>query len=362
MFRSTRARAVLRGAIITIPVVVFFALLLAGADPLFATWRDEIARIISAWSFIPRAIFFCVLLVVVLGAYSFAARAPIRSGSSASAGAGPDSRNRWLGATERLILVSAVAALFWLFIAVQLSYLFGNAPALPGSGVTFAEYARRGFTELTIVATCSVVLILVSERYGRLNGHAIRLRALTISLLIAVLIILASAFHRVSLYEAAYGYTIPRLYAQVYMLVLATALLALAWGVTRTLNTGLYFRSVMAVAVVAFAILVFWNHEAWIASANIDRYSTTGKLDVVYLTRDLSPNAIPVVVSRLKTLPEPMQGQLHEAVVARYGSGRRLHPDRWFEWNLRRQRARTALASIGLPLATGAPAVVRTPE
>jgi hypothetical protein len=358
-FRSGRARATVRGAFITVPIVLFFALLLASADPLFATWRDELARIIATWSFIPRTIFFCVLLVIVLGAYSFAVRAvssilPFERAASA----GPT--DRWLGATERLMVIAAVAALFWLFILVQLSYLFGNAPSTSGSGITFAEYARRGFSELTIVATCSILLILVSERYGRLNGHAARLKSATVALLIAVLIILASAFHRVSLYEAAYGYTVSRLYAQGYMLVLAAALLSLGAAVLGTLDTGALFRRVFTVAVIAFAVLVLWNHEGWIATANIERYATTGKLDAVYITRDLSPNAIPAIVSGLRTLPEPARTELHDAVVARYGNGRRLRPTRWFEWNLRRQQAREALATIGLPMTTRAPVVVRT--
>ncbi|MDP9176424.1 MAG: DUF4173 domain-containing protein [Gemmatimonadota bacterium] len=349
VFRSTRSRAAVRGAVITIPVVLFFALLLASADPVFGSWRDEIARIIATWEFIPRTIFFFVLLVVTLGAYSFAALHPIRQSSSLSPVSGSEGVGRWLGATERLILVSGVAALFWLFIGVQLSYLFGNAPSEPGSGITFAEYARRGFGELTIVATCSVILILVSERFGRVDDHAGRIKILTLAILVAVLIMLASAFHRVSLYEAAYGYTVSRLYAQVYMLVLAVALIALAAGILGTLDIGSLFRRVFTVAVAAFLVLVFWNHEAWIASANMDRVATTGKLDARYIARDLSPDAIPVIVTRLQSLPEPVRGQLHAELVARYGNPRRLAPGRWFEWNLRREQAREALRRIGLP-------------
>ena len=349
VFRSSRSRAVLRGTVITVPVVLFFGLLLAGADPVFASWRDEIARIIETWSFIPRTIFFFALLVLTLGAYSYAALQPVGRALPPRVTPGADSSDRWLGATERLILVSGVAALFWLFIGVQLSYLFGNAPSQPGSGITFAEYAQRGFGELTVVATCSVILILVSERYGRVNGNTGRIRTLTLAMLVAVVIILISAFNRVALYEAAYGYTVSRLYAQVYMVVLAAALLALAAGVIGTLDTGLLFRRVFAVAVAAFLVLVFWNHEAWIASANIDRVATTGKLDARYITRDLSANAIPVIVRRLPSLPEPVRGQLQGELVARYGNPRRLGPDQWFEWNLRRHQAREALRSIGLP-------------
>jgi hypothetical protein len=108
-------------------------------------------------------------------------------------------------------------------------------------------------------------------------------------------------------------------------------------------------------------VLMFWNHQGWIASKNIDRYATTGKLDVPYLVRDLPPDAIPVIVSRLSTLPDPKRTELRDAIVARYQNSRRLHPDRWFEWNYRRQQAREALARMGLPNPTAQPVVVRTP-
>lgn len=349
-FRSARARATVRGFAITIPVVFVFALLLASADPVFATWRDQVARIINTWEFIPRLIFFCVLLVIVLGAYSYASRQPAPASKVSELGVAPGNDRR-LGATERLILVSSVTALFWLFIAVQLSYLFGNAPSVPGSKMSFAEYAQRGFGELTIVATLSVLLIVLSERYGQLDGQAKRLKITTLALLLAVAIMLASAFHRVQLYEAAYGYTVSRLYAQAYMLVLAVGLAALTSEVIATLDTGRLFRRVFAMASATFIVLVFWNHEAWIADENIDRSIATGKeLDVTYLTTNLSPNAVPIEVSRLASMPEPVRTELRQALGSNYSSGRRLRDDRWFEWNYRRQQAREALATIGIKL------------
>ena len=354
-FKSSRARATARGIAITVPVLFVFALLLAGADPVFAIWRDEVGRIISAWAFIPRLIFFCVLVVITLGAYSFAARQPApRVSDSGVLATGSDRR---LGATERLILVSSVTALFFVFIAVQLSYLFGNTPSVPGSKMSFAEYAQRGFGELTIVASLSVLLIVLSERYGQADDHEKRLKTITLALLVAVAIMLASAFHRVQLYEAAYGYTVARLYAQAYMLVLAAGLVALTLEVVSTVDTGRLFRRVFAVATVTCVVLIFWNHEAWIADENIDRSIATGKeLDVDYLAKNLSPNAVPIVVSRLATIPEPVQTVLRQTLARQYGTGRRLPNDRWFEWNYRRQEARAALAKVGIEPAPAKPA------
>lgn len=348
--RSHRARAMVRGIAITAPVILFFALLLAGADPVFDAWRDAALRVLESWAFIPRTIFFFGLLTIVLGAYGYAAR-----GNSDDDAKGPPlvsvafpSPARWLGATERLILLSSVAALFWIFLAVQLSYLFGNLPATAGSGVTFADYARQGFGELTVVATSTVLLILLSERYGQKSSRDGLLRLITLAVIAAVLILLGSAFNRVSLYEAAYGFTTSRLYAQVYMLVVAYTLAVLALETRHEMEPSRVFRRSGAVAIAAFLVMLYWNHEGWIARENISRFATTGKLDVVYLGRDLSPNAIPSIVASLPSLPEPTRSQLRTALGQRYDSRGLLAKGQWFEYNLGRAAARESLLRIGV--------------
>jgi hypothetical protein len=337
LIRSTRARAWVRGLAITLPVLLGFALLLAGADPLFAAWRDAVGEFLGGWEFVPRTAFFLALLVIVLGAYGYA-----------SAGEGPrpvegKAPIRWMGSTERLILLAGIAALFWVFLAVQLGYLFGNLPRLPSSGVTFAEYARRGFAELTIVASASALLILVSERYGNDDGHEGILRLVTFAVIAAVLLLLGSAFRRVWLYEEAYGFTTARLYAQVYMVAVAAGLVVLLLEVAGNFDASRLFRRAAAAALVLFIGLIYWNHEAWIASRNMDRWASTGKLDVVYLTRELSPDAIPAIVERLPSLPEPMRSEVRRAVQEGYAARRENRPHAWFEWNLASGRAREAL-------------------
>lgn len=342
---STRARAWLRGVAITLPVLVGFALLLAGADPIFAAWRDAVRDLVAGWQFVPRVAFFLGLLVVVLGAYGHASR-----GSRYSLTAEARTPARWLGSTERLMLLAGVAALFWLFLALQVGYLFGNLPRVPTSGVTFAEYARRGFAELTVVASASALLIVISEQYGHHDGHARVLRLLTFAVIAAVLLLLVSAFRRVWLYEAAYGFTTARLYAQVYMGAVALGLAVLSREVGGTFDVDRLFRRAAALATVLFVALIYWNHEAWIARRNIDRFATTGKLDVAYLTTGLSPGAIPAIAERLPSLPEPIRSEVRRAVQERHAARDESRRRAWYEWNLARSRAQKALnESFGAP-------------
>ena len=345
LIRSTRARAWVRGLVITVPVLVAFALLLAGADPVFAGWRDAVGDLLASWEFVPRVGFFLVLLVIVLGAYGYASLAP--GGSPAIEAKAP---GRWLGSTERLILLAGVAALFWLFLAVQVGYFFGNLPRIPASGITFAEYARRGFGELSVVASASALLILVSERYGQDDGRRRTLLLLTLAVVAAVLLLLGSAFRRVWLYEAAYGFTTARLYAQVYMAAVAVGLALLALEVVGEFDAGRLFRRAAAAVTILFVALIYWNHEAWIARRNMDRFAGTGQLDVAYLTKGLSPDAIPAIAERLPSLPEPMRSDIRRAVREQYAKRTENRPRTWFEWNLASSRAQQALdASFASP-------------
>lgn len=344
LIRSRRARARVRGLAITLPVLVGFALLLAGADPVFAAWRDAVGDLVSR-EFVPRVVFFVAVLVVVLGAYGYASS---ESGSSpAMEGKAPD---RWLGSTERLMLLAGVAALFWLFLAVQLGYLFGTLPRIPASGMTFAEYARRGFGELSIVASASALLIVGSERYGNDDGRERTLHLLTLAVIAAVMLLLGSAFRRVWLYEAAYGFTTARLYAQVYMAAVGLGLVMLSLEVAGDFDPGRVFRRAAAAATILFIALIYWNHEAWIANRNMDRFASTGKLDVAHLTEGLSPDAIPAIAERLPSLPEPMRSEIRRAVREQYAGGNEGRQRTWFEWNLASSRARQALdASFASP-------------
>jgi len=338
LVRSDRARSIVRGLMITLPVVIIFALLLSNADPIFADWREAVKNLLTSWEFIPRTVFFFGLLTIALGAYAFAIY-----GRPHAAPVLDYTPRKFLGPTERLILLVSVALLFWIFLAVQLSYLFGNLPQVQGSGMTFAEYARRGFAELTVVATATAVLILVSERFGESGARAGQIRIATFAVLIAVLLLLSSAFNRVLLYEEAYGFTTARLYAQAYMLIVAAAVFALGWEMRGDIDPSRLFRRVFTIATATFIALIYWNHHAWIANRNIDQAATTGKLDTVYLTRDLGFDAVPTIVDRLPTIPEPYRSELKRALTARYAKRPRLYDSAWYEFNLRRSAAADAL-------------------
>ena len=181
-----------------------------------------------------------------------------------------------LADTERLVVLGAVGTLFAGFLLLQLSYLFGNAPVVAGSGVTFSEYARRGFAELSTVATLCTILLLTLEHWAARGPRERWARLLAIAVVVEVEILLISALRRLWLYESAYGFTTARLYAHVYMVGVALFLGLLGWRLSRGLKAGWLARRAAAIAAVTMIVLIYWNHEAWIVRQNAGASSGPG--------------------------------------------------------------------------------------
>jgi hypothetical protein len=337
-------RSPLRGAAMAMPVVALFGLILANADPVLATLRDDLANALARMEFVPRLAFFLTVLVGAVGGGGIILR---RDAVQSPGPAAPPASFPRFGDSERVVVLGSVVLLFASFLLLQLSYLFGNAPARIGSGITFSEYARRGFGELTAVATlCALLLVILDgcaargprERWARLAGVVV---------IVEVQLLLVSALRRLWLYEEAYGFTTLRLYAHAYMVLVAVLLALLGRELWGGLDPARLARRAAAMGALALIALTYWNHEAWIVRENAGRYARTGQLDTAYLQR-LSSNAVPAIVETLRELPLALAGPLREALAWQYSAATPSQACRWFEWNLRRQEAAHALRAAGI--------------
>lgn len=352
--RRKESLPVIRGIALAAPVVVVFGLALSGADPVFAAWREH------TFSFLDNApagevAFGVVLFLGSLGALGVAARGGSAVPQVVEAVGRPVVR---LGTTERLIVLGAIAALFGCFLALQVSYLFGSAPAQPGSGVTFAEYARRGFFELTFVsAAAGALLVLMRGGDGR-PGDARVIQLLELSVVGEVMLLLVSAFRKMLLYEAAYGYTVSRLWVHGVMIALALSLGALALELRGTFDVHRLARRTLATGAALLLVFTYWNHESWIATKNFERFQRDGRYDTAYVAQDLSMNAVPAALAVARELGG-RQGACMEAMIRDRWAGQ-VSSRRWYEFNASERRARRALGTLA-PLTTAPKATTGKP-
>jgi len=272
------------------------ALLLAVFVPLFATADAAFAHLLDAMvpqesADRPVARIALWLTVVALGG------ALLRAGRTGPARAGEPARRRLAG-IEWAVPLALLVALFALFVALQLTALYGgNDYVVRTSGLTYADYARSGFAQLIAAAALTLAVIAAAARWAT-DGRLLRI--LVGALCALTLVILASALTRLRLYEAAYGFTRLRLAADAAIWWLA-ALFALILVAGAARRTRWLPRGVVALSATGIVVFAASNPDGRIAARNVDRYERTGRIDVSVL-RDLSPDAAPA----LRRLPEPL--------------------------------------------------------
>lgn len=340
-----RGRPALRGALVGAAVVLVFAALFADADPLFARGRDAVTSLIGSVDFLPRVAFFAIVTFGVLGTYAYASRVD-RVADVATPPPIPTAHGRSKPA-DRAVVVACAAGVCWIFVVLQIAYLATNAPERPGSGVTYAEYAHRGFAQLSIAAT--LALLLVVEALGREPSPSRRLRASAYALVGAVAGVLVAAFHHVTLYENVYGFTTARVEAQAYMMCVLALLIICAIEIGRRFDTARLARATMWVALTALLAFGVWNDQAWVVRQDVARFAGSKRLDVRYLAK-LAPDAYPEILDALPRLPEAQRQQLASALWPRAMCAVR-DDAHWFEWNVSRARARAAFQSHGFAIA-----------
>jgi hypothetical protein len=157
-------------------------------------------------------------------------------------------------------------------------------------------------------------------------------RGLLAELAVLTLVLVASALHRMWLYQQAYGFTVLRLLVLTVELWLAAGLGIALVAVLRLRPAGLG-RPMVAAGVLALLGLAVLDPERFVAEHNVARWAQTGRLDTAYLS-GLSADAVPALVA----LPEP----LRSCTLADL-AGRLADPDDWRGANLSRSTARELL-------------------
>jgi hypothetical protein len=290
---------VIRTGAIAAGLVAVFGALFVGADAAFGSLAADLVPEVSPVSVIVYGFAGgATLALATAGAYLGQAPPPLRMLSPEPGR--PAGRWSWA------VPIAALDLLFLVFCAIQAGvFLADDKDALLRStGLTYAEYARRGFFQLVVVTVLVLGVVAVAKRYAPSGSRGDRgtVRVLLGLLCALTLVVVAVALRRLYLYEETFGWTRLRLWVHAFELWLGfvVVLVAVA-GVVRGRVPWLP-RTVAASGAVAMIVLALLNPDRFIAEHNVARYADTGKIDVPYL-RGLSADAVPA----LDELPEPLR-------------------------------------------------------
>lgn len=293
-------KKVLIGLAISSPLLIIVISLLTSADRVFKHLIDEVLSSFGSinMSDFPIQGILVLLVSIVVFSYTWSF---LKSNDSIQTqiqqGAEENSKSSW-DPIISITILSLINCVYLVFILIQFAYMFGSINNVLPPDFTYAEYARRGFFELLMVTLINFTLLLSSIKFTRKDGKLVArtVRILHSLLVLCTMVILSSAYLRMSLYEAAYGYTYLRVLTHSFMMFLFVLFMIAFYKIWNERISLL--KPYIVVTMMAYVILNFANIDVLIAKNNIDRYIKTGKLDTHYL-KNLSYDSIPVLVNQL---------------------------------------------------------------
>ena len=253
--KKSKAGPVLAGILIAIPTCIVLGLILASADAVFENIFAKLFIEIIQWQNILGVLFmlafgfisaYCGMRHVRDEAPLITVKEPKRSEPVAA-----------------ITVTSVVALLYLVFSAVQILFLFIGGFELP-EGISYAEYARRGFFQLLIVSVLNLAVVLILKK--RIEKSRI-LNAILLVICFCTYIMIASSAIRMIMYIQVYNLTMYRISVLFALLTLAVLL---AGVIILVLKDDFSFRRFCVIAVsIVYIPFAFLNADARIASFNL---------------------------------------------------------------------------------------------
>lgn len=235
-----------------------------------------------------------------------------------------------------LLILAALDILYLLFLLVQSVGLFGGPVYLEQYGISYAEWARSGFFQMTGVTIVNLSVLLTAMSWANQHGNSWTvLKILSIILTGESALLLASAAWRMYLYILTYGLSFKRCMTCWGMMMMAIFFLI---ALKKILKPSFSFcRVAFPVAIAGWLLINCIPIDYLTAKDHIDRYlsETRNSLSIGYLCQ-LSYDAVPQL-KRLKNQTILADGgiaiSMDQILSARQESAQE-ECSHWQTWNL----------------------------
>lgn len=194
---------------------------------------------------------------------------------------------------------------FNLFLGVQsvldFSILLGGAD-LP-RGMSYATYAHRGAYPLLVTAMLAGVFTFAARPFLKDN---VLIQPLLLLWVVQNVALTAAAALRLELYIAEYGLTYLRIYALIWMALVAVGLVTVLWHVLRARSQGVLLARLAGLGFGTLYLCAFVNFAGIIAADSLARAAdpdNTRRVDWNYLCQ-LGPTAAGAIADALEAHPD----------------------------------------------------------
>ncbi|WP_249340721.1 DUF4173 domain-containing protein [Sphingomonas sp. 2SG] len=340
---GVQLRAVAAALVLPIAGGALFLALFANANPLVALAFADIALPDAATAVWRGMLAVAVLLPVWM---------TLRPHPAVTAWDGPAGAPALpqTGIGTLILSLATFNAIFAIQNGLDIAFLWSGAP-LP-AGVTMADYAHRGAYALIVTALLAALFVLVTLRPGSASAAHPLVRRLVSVWIAQNLLLVASSALRLIDYVDAYGMTVLRLAALIWMTLVATGLALILWRLLAARSAAwLINANALAAALVLAACTVVdlgATAAAWNVRVALARGRAGPPLDLCYLERLGSSALLPLATlerhagtpalrDRLATLRWTIQ----TSTAAEQAS--------WHGWTFRNARRLAAVAGIDAP-------------
>ncbi|SFR81902.1 DUF4153 domain-containing protein [Anaeromicropila populeti] len=288
ILKNKLARNIFVGIAITIPVGGIIIALLSSADLVF---RSMMKRMVSTEYSADFIIIWIMTFFGFLVCYCVICGAAVKADEIKN----EDTMAR-ADAAIAVTVLAVLCIIYAVFCGIQIFCLFPKGSRILPMGITFSEYARKGFFELLTVTAINIILMLLCTTCFKTSKAV---SALLTVITACTYIMTGSAFYRMLLYIEAYHLTFLRLFGLLVLLINAILLGGVILYVyDKKFPLFEYFVVVVSICYIMFS---FSKPDYWIASYNIQHESNMTVDEVRYLTRQLSLDAAPAIVPYLET-------------------------------------------------------------
>ena len=264
--RAKTVLFVLAGIACAVPLTVVVASLLMSSDDIFEGFMLKFSENLPEISFsIVPEIFFAFPVAMFL----FGALASAEKNAPAECMGEPDYRG--LPPIVGYVAVSPMCLFYLVYIGMQISRIFSEKLHSPA---TYAEFARRGFFELCVIAIINLAVIIIMQMFTkRLSGDKkpVALRVYTVLLCVCTLGIITTALVKMIMYINQLGMTLLRVYTSWFMIVLAVIFVIVI--VLQFRDFG-FWKAIFAAFAIMFGVLCFGDIDGQIARYNISAYQS----------------------------------------------------------------------------------------
>ena len=265
------------GLVISIPFLFIILNLLIEADAQFEKLMIMLPKLVSFR--VDYVIRFIVMLIYALGFFGFMQVLLQKKIEVIHKEA--SSKPFTLDGIISLTIIVLLDLVYVVFVAVQFKYFFSGTLE---NGLTYAEYARKGFFELLFVTIINLSLTTVIITFAKnIEGFVKQSIRIALSLLILSSgILLVSAMMRMMMYENAYGFTFTRVLAHSFMIFL---MIIFAYTLVKIwLEKLSLFHFYFIASLIYYVGINVVNIDKIVVDQNIIRYEETGKIDINYLS------------------------------------------------------------------------------